>query len=126
MVAKQQGNSFSLVLPAGPGGWRGEGGTVEALWSRPAAECTPTAVSAHVPSQSASGRHPRLTAQLMIAGRAREAPQPLAVNKGSRWGQSDETARLAATGPEQRAPGEETLFCALCCSRLTHKLHRVA
>lgn len=73
MVAKQQGNSFSLVLPAGPGGWQGEGGTVEALWSLPAAECMPTAGSgcraaSPVPSHSAPGRHLGVTSELMIAG----------------------------------------------------------
>lgn len=79
MVARQQGNSFSLVLPAGPGGWQGEVGTVEALWSRPAAECAPIAGSgcgaaSAVLSRSASGWHLRVRVKVTIAGRAREAP----------------------------------------------------
>lgn len=75
-VAKQQGNSFSLVLPAGPGGWQGEGGTVDALWRLPASSRvhayswvgwrssppTPTSLVIAPP-----GRHLGVTAELMIA-----------------------------------------------------------
>lgn len=118
MVAKQQGNSFSLVFASGSGGWQGEGGTVEALWSLPASECMPTAgVAPLLPpppplvlSHSAPRRHPGVTAGSHRRGELR--------NTGSRRGQSDETARLfRPRGPGSTSsppPREESLFFFFC------------